>query len=260
MKSEIPPPYNSRLQKGGALLEDMRALVRGWSDEGAAKSNRSGKAHLQKATGARAHDTLIRVFLPRFVNGNPPGAWQIIRPIEDRDAEPEVLRPLYYWVTARNDCLLYDYVSIELRAIAASGERRIRQDDTRLWIKKQLKAVGQSVWSDSVTLRVARGLLAALRDFALLEGKNTKCIAAFHLPLQSFCWIAFSLHSLGFTGSALVNHPDWKLFLLLPSHVENLFLQAHQHGFLEYHSAGRLYRISFPASSHADYANVILAR
>lgn len=253
-------PYHSRLQKGGAALDDMRALVREWSDGRAASRGQDRHAALTKATRARAHDTLIRSFLPRFVAGDPPEAWRLIRPLEDADADLEILRPLYYWITARSDRLLYDYATLELRAIAKSGDRRIRQSETQSWIKKQLRSTGQPTWSDSVTLRVSRGLLAALRDFGLLEGQVIKRIASFHLPVPAFCWIAFTLHTLGFTGSALVNHSDWKLFLLSPMHVENLFFQGHQHGYLEYHAAGAVFRVSFPASTHDDYAHVILAR
>ncbi len=260
MTQERAITYHSRLQKGGALLDDMRALVRAWSAEPATAQASVPYFSLAKATRARAHDTLIRSFLPRFVTGNPPDAWRLVRPLEDAEADVEILRPIYYWLTARSDRLLYEYATHELFENNRVGERRIRSNETFSWIKNQLRAAGQTAWSDSVTLRVSRGLVAALRDFGLLEGRVIKTIASFHLPLPAFCWIAFTLHTLGFTGTALVNHPDWKLFLLSPMHVENLFFQAHQHGFLEYHAAGGVFRISFPASSHADYAHVILAR
>lgn len=253
------PTYHSRLQKGGAVMDDMRALVREWTPAKSASAGRAKKTSLAKATRARAHDTLIRCFLPRFVTGNPPDAWQLVRVLEDADADMDLLRPVYYWITARSDRLLYDYATDELGAISKSGDRRIRKEETVSWIKKQLHTSGQQEWSESVILRVGRGLLAAMRDFGLLEGQVIKRIASFHLPIPAFCWIAFSLHSLGFTGRALVNHPDWKLFLLSPMHVENLFLQAHQNGFLEYHAAGGVYRVNFPASTHADYVHVILA-
>ena len=260
MPVALEKTYHSRLQKGGALLDDMRALVRVWSDDRSVTDGNRRHAALTKATRARSHDTLIRSFLPRFVAGDPPGAWRLVRPLEDADGDLDILRPIYYWLTARSDRMLYDYVTDELCAIARSGDRRIRLAETLSWIKKRLRSSDHSIWSDSVTLRVGRGLLAALRDFGLLEGQVIKRLASFHLPLPAFCWIAFTLHTLGFTGTALANHPDWKLFLLSQMHVENLFLRAHQHGYLEYHAAGGIFRITFPASTHVDYANVILAR
>jgi len=71
--------YNSRLQKGGALLEDMRLLVRNWQSIGVNGQRDTVVAEnlLGKHTRARAVDTLRRAFLPRFVNGQPPQAWKI---------------------------------------------------------------------------------------------------------------------------------------------------------------------------------------
>ena len=69
---------------------------------------------LGKHTRARAADTLRYAFLPRFVNGHPPQAWKIVRALEDRHIPIEILRPVYYWITARTERLLYDFVCTEL--------------------------------------------------------------------------------------------------------------------------------------------------
>lgn len=97
--------YNSRLQKGGDLLEDMRLLVRNWQDGGinAQRDIIVAENLLGKHTRARAADTLRRAFLPRFVRGRPPQAWKILRRLEDRNLPVEIIRPVYYWITARNE-------------------------------------------------------------------------------------------------------------------------------------------------------------
>src|SRR5688572_388644 len=92
-------PYNTRMQKGGALLDDMRLLVRSWND-GDATDSVDVRTVLGKKTLARAKDTIVRAFVPRFLHGNPPDAWRIVRCLEDRDADLEILRPIYYWITA----------------------------------------------------------------------------------------------------------------------------------------------------------------
>lgn len=51
--------YTSRLQKGGALLEDMRVLLRNWSDEGTWNNQRDRIIReniLSKKTRSRAID------------------------------------------------------------------------------------------------------------------------------------------------------------------------------------------------------------
>jgi hypothetical protein len=73
---------------------------------------------LGKKTLARSKDTFLRTFAPRFLHGDPPDAWRLVRSLEDRNADPEILFPIYYWITARSDRLLYNYVTQELVHIA----------------------------------------------------------------------------------------------------------------------------------------------
>ena len=248
--------YNTRIQKGGALLEDMRMLVRSWDEIDGASNGTEIRRLLGKKTLARSRDTLIRAFTPRFIEGDPPNAWEIARLLEDRNVDPEILRPVYYWITARSDRLLYEFVTEELIHVARSGDGSVRIEETAAWISTHIKKVGQE-WSPIVTLKVGRGILAALRDFSILEGTSKKRIAPVHLPNETFCYTAFWLAKLGYGGESLVRHSDWGLFLLSPKNVERLMLEAHQQNLLGFHSAGRIYRVDFPADEPGDYVDVL---
>lgn len=253
--------YNSRLQKGGALLEDMRLLVRSWQD-GCEKKQADAvvvENLLGKRTRARARDTFRRAFLPRFVNGCPREAWKIVRELEDRNVPIEILRPIYYWITARNERLLHDFVCSELLRRSERQEQRITTNDVSAWLRAQLTARGKA-WSEAVTTKVARGMLASLRDFGILEGAVKKKIAPVYVPIESFTYIAFAIDREGSTGSGLVNHRDWALFLFSPPVVELMFLEADRHGLLRYHAAGKIVRIDFPTSTYKEMADAIAAR
>ena len=234
----------------------MRLLVRAWGR--GASAPRIGEAHrvLGKKTRARSRDIVKNAFGPRFLRGDPPEAWRLVRALENVNAPAEIVRPVYYWVTARSERLIYDFVVDELAALAASGHADVRADEAVAWVRARARAEGLS-WSPGVSRRVAQGLLAALRDFGILEGRAAKRIAPVHLPPASFAYLAFCLWRLGAAAGALVNHPDWRLFLLGPGHVEHLFLEAHQLGHLSFHCAGRVYRIEFPAATHEEYAHVL---
>ncbi|MBA2882816.1 hypothetical protein HNR65_003171 [Desulfosalsimonas propionicica] len=257
------PVYTSRLQKGGALIEDMRAIVRNWSDEQTAhhliqtliKDNILGKE-----TKTRSTDLYRRAFSHRFIKGDPPNAWQIIRPLEDNELAIEIIKPIYYWITARSDPLMYDFVTDEIYSRSKGYSLDVKIDETAQWIKSSLEQNHQQVWTETVTLKVARGLLAALRDFGILEGATKKKIAPIYLPLESFAYIAYALNSLGFHGGRLTNHKDWQLFLFSPTVAERMFLEAHQNGLLHYEAAGNIYRIEFPANSYKEMTDVITAR
>jgi hypothetical protein len=225
MNETVPssPRYHTRIQKGGALLDEMRLLARSWQGDMSADRAGATQSILGKKTRARSRDTFIRGFVPRFLHGDPPQAWRIVRCLEDRDTDPEILRPVYYWITARSDRLLYDYVTQELIYATRLGDGMVRIEETIGWIRRQLQRTHQD-WSPTVTVKVARGLLAALRDFRILEGARRKRLAPAHLPMKSFCYVAFCLYKLGASGEGLVNHTDWRLFLLTPTLVESLFL------------------------------------
>jgi hypothetical protein len=251
--------YTSRLQKGGALLDDMRVLIRSWDnteDRIPHGIRVVGDNVLGKATRARAKDVYRRTFVHRFVSGNPAKAWKLVRPLEDREVEFEVIRPIYYWVTARSDALLYDFVTERLFPMSLVVRPDVGVNDTRTWIEHRLEERGQR-WSETVGLRVARGLLAALRDFGILEGKIRKKVAPVYMPIAAFSYLAFILFSLGNSGATLVAHQDWRLFLLSPDAVERLFMEADQNHFLRFEAAGKIYRVEFPADTIEDMADVI---
>ena len=254
--------YNARLIKGGALLEDMRLLVRNWQSNGDKRRIDITLVDnlLGKHTRSRVRDIVFRVFLSRFVNGSPREAWSIIRELEDRNVSIEILRPVYYWITARNERLLYDFVCNELLFLNKRQEqKKITTDTVVAWLKPRLTACGK-IWSEAVTTRVARGILATLRDFGILEGAVKKRIAPVYIPVESFAYIAFAIWQEGRTGINLVNHDDWKLFLFHQETVESMFLEADRYGLLRYQAAGGIVRVDFSFNEFREMANAIATR
>ncbi len=110
------PRYNTRLLKAGALFNEMRILVRLWDEKKNSMplSALASQNLLGKPSRSRELDILKYAFLPRFVKGRPLQAWKIARALEDQEASLEILRPIYYWITARNEPLLYDFGCEEL--------------------------------------------------------------------------------------------------------------------------------------------------
>jgi len=239
----------------------MRLLVRHWQNTGTNRQQETVVAEnlLGKHTRARVTDTLRRAFLPRFVNGRPPQAWKMVRALEDRDLPIEALRPVYYWITARSERLLYDFVCTVLLHSSKTQTQSLKTEDVCVWIAAQL-AMCDKRWSQTVTTKVAQGVLAALRDFGILEGTVKKRIAPVYLPVESFAYIAFALYQEGTSGSHLIHHPDWLLFLFSPPVVEHMFLEADRHSLLRFQAAGKIVRIDFPAHSFEEMADVIAAR
>jgi hypothetical protein len=115
-------------------------------------------------------------------------------------------------------------------------------------------------WSEPTILRIAQGLLSALRDFGVLQGAVKKRIAPAYLPVAAFAYVVFYFKQHQPSGAKLVELPDWKLFFLPREGVERFLFEAHQHGLLEYHAAGSVTRLTFPANTLEEYAHVIAER
>ncbi len=255
--------YNSRPQKGGALIPEMRTLVRFWRDDmlpQALREKAERENILGKVSRSRMRDVLNRTFLPRYVHGNPPNAWQCLRTFEDRHAPLHVVRPLYYFYAARSEAIIGDFVRDHLYERFRAGLMTVYLDDV-LYFIGQAEADGRipEPWSESVRVKVARGLLAALRDFGILQGRVRKRIAPPYLDVIPFAHIAFLLAGERH-GSATLNHPDWRLFLVGRDAVERLFVEADRAGLLHYNAAGSIVRIDFPKEDLYGYSQFLAER
>jgi Putative inner membrane protein (DUF1819) len=256
-KAAVHWPYTTRLQKGGALLEETRALVRAWSDTPAEElRDKIVETNLlNKQTRARMADVYGRIFLPRFIQGPIPNAWKLVRPLEDADASLPMVRPVYYWISAKAEPMLSDFCREYILPRAAIVRAGIGTEEVVSWLHSK-----SCPWSLTVAKKVARGLLAALRDFGILEGRAKKRLGSFTLPVAAFAYLALCLRATGAVSHLLVRHPDWEIFLLRPADVEHFFLLAHQDRLLEYHAAGSTVSINFPTESLNEYAHVVAQR
>jgi bacteriophage exclusion system BrxA-like protein len=204
-----PARYTSRIQKGGALLEEMRQLVLLWKDA-PLHQNKAGVIRvnpLNRATRARVVDVLNRIFVPRFVEGPIRDSWKLLVPLEKLNASPAIVRPIYFWLTALAEPLMYDFCTEYLSSRRALGLLAINVNEAAAWV--QAKGCG---WSEVVTIKVTRALLAALRDFGLMEGKARKHLASPPLPLASFAYITFCLYQSGVAVREYVDPPRLEAF------------------------------------------------
>ena len=94
----------------------------------------------------------------------------------------------------------------------------------------------------------------------MLQGAVNKKIAPVYFPIESFAYVVFYLKQHQPSGAKLIELPTWKLFFLSREAVERFLFEAHQHNLLEYHVAGSVTRLTFPAETLEEYANVLSER
>lgn len=253
--------YSSKIIKAGALLGDTKMFLSVWDpeaskDENLARIRRENL--LGKSSRTRIAD-MLAIFRQRYLLDEHV-AHALVSMVRHA-VGPETADRILYFHAAKADRLLHDFVVENLYPAFLAGRFDINISDAetvlRTWVKEGRTAAH---WSDAVTRRVTQGLLATLRDFGILQGAVIKRLAPVNLTIEAFAYVAMYLRRECPSGERLVHHPDWRLFLLPSAAVERLFLEAHQRRLLEYHAAGSVVRITFPADSIEEYTHVVFQR
>ncbi|HEY7415367.1 MAG TPA: BrxA family protein [Ktedonobacteraceae bacterium] len=254
-------PYSSKIIRAGALLPDTKLLLAHWhlAVDVQANVRRIQQENLfGKASRSRVAE-ILAIFKQRYL-GNPQVLAALVTLVQ-ADMPATVLDPILYFLTVQADPLLRAAVTEVLAPLSGRGQPEIHVTDIEDWLRKQIaNGKTQGTWTVVTTNRAARSILATLRDFHLLQGQVKKQLASLYLPITSFAFIAFLLSRTQRSGDRLLHDQAWQVFFLSEQAVEHSFLEAHQEQLLEYHAAGRVIRISFPATTLEEYAHALTRR
>jgi hypothetical protein len=169
--------------------------------------------------------------------------------------------PIHFYAAACADPLIWDFVEEVVAERHARGLLEIGVGDALRFLETTpADRFPAGRWSESVRVRVAQGLLAALRDFGLLAGAVKKRLAPVYLPIETFAFLAFARRLSGVPAASALGDPFWRLFQLGEAGVERCFVEAHQRRLLGYHAAGSILRLDFPAADLVDYARALVER
>lgn len=256
-----PAPYSSKIIKAGALIGDTKTLLSHWDSTAPVAENidRIQRDNVfGKASRSRVED-ILAIFRQRYL-GEESVTNALVTLVRGKFAVAALDRILYFH-SARADQLLHDAVTEILVPMHQQGLVDINIQEFQRSLAKWV-AEGKTMghWSEPTITRIAQGLLSALRDFGVLQGAVNKKIAALFLPIEAFAYIVFYLKQHQPSGAKLLELPDWKLFFLTREGVERFLFEAHQRDLLEYHVAGSVTRLTFPANTLEEYANVLAQR
>lgn len=255
------PLYSTRINHVGALLPDTLTMLAHWNLDLDVAAN---LAHMQtenvfaKASRTRIPE-MLKTFRERYLE-DPEVVAALVTLTQD-GVPDTVLQPILFYLAAQSDPLLYDVTTEFLASLRMRGQATVRTEDVARWLEEQVAAGrAERAWSEVTIRRLAQGLLSTLRDFGVLQGKATKRIAPAYLPTPAFAFLARLLSQRWRSGDRLLQAPDWQLYFLSQTAVEHLFLEAHQERLLEYHAAGRVIRVDFPAPTLKEYAHALASR
>jgi hypothetical protein len=254
-------PYSSKIIKAGALVGDTKTLFSHW-DDGVLVEENINRFRLDnvfgKASRSRVED-ILAIFRQRYLTEQ--SVTKALATLVQKRFPTAALERLLYFHSARADRLIYDVVTEILVPLHARGLVDINvhafQRSLTKWVNEG-KTTGH--WSEPTITRISQGLLSALRDFGVLQGAVNKKIAPAYLPTEAFAYVVYYLKQHQPSGAKLIDLPDWKLFFLSREGVERFLFEAHQRSLLEYHVAGSVTRLTFPAQTLEEYASVLAQR
>jgi hypothetical protein len=243
------------------MLADTKTLLANWDTAVPTQVNLDRLRRenvLGKVSRSRVEDVLA-IFRQRFLREESVTKALVV--LARKRLPTVTLDRILYFHSARADPLLHDTVTEILLPLQSRGVTHINLPDIQRPLKAWVtsgKTTGE--WSNPTIIRITQGLASALRDFGVLQGAVKKRIAPPYLPVEAFGYLAFYLKQHQPSGMKLIELPDWKLFFLPREGVERFLLEAHQHRLLEYHAAGSVTRLTFPAETLEEYAHVIAQR
>lgn len=253
--------YSTRINHVGALLPDTKTMLAHWNldvDVSANLAYMQAENVFAKTSRTRIPE-MLETFRERYLE-DPDSVAALVTLAQEGVADT-VIYPILFYLAAQSDPLLYDATTGFLAALRTRGQTTVRTEDVARWLEEQVAAGrAERPWSEATIRRLAQGLLSTLRDFGVLRGKAIKQIAPVYLPLPAFAFLALLMSRELRSGDRLLHAPDWQLYFLSQPAVEHLFLEAHQERLLEYHAAGRVIRVEFPAPTLKEYAHALAQR
>lgn len=244
--------YTSNLQKGGALLEISTLFVSTWDDRRSCQDNLGAVVGVGATSPIRRADLSARILRPRFVDPGPHvvSALKVLL-----DADRRAFRDACYFEASRTEPLLADFAQGPLFEWYRAGRSAVTVDDAVHWLTEIAHRGSAPAWSDSVRMRVARALLATLRDFGVLEGATggpKKRIGHPYPSVAGFAYVCWRLHELGVTAASIERSPVWRRWLLDTADVGALLTDLAQHGVILLNRAGSVTRIEWQAATLAE--------
>jgi hypothetical protein len=152
---------------------------------------------------------------------------------------PEYLSLAYLYFALR-DRLVFDFVTRPVWDKWTQKITVLEQSDFLLFLEQQAELFpGIKKWRESTRHRLASANLAALRDFGILRGVRKKRLQRPSITAETVFHLLSILSAEGLEGRALIEAPDWHLFLWSEEDIAQALTNLAQKGWIRFEKAGR---------------------
>lgn len=252
--------YTTRLSTGLALHEEMKLILSIWKE--GMKNQDIIKSCLETGafsniTSTRLRNMLSGCFTPRFLENeiNAINSQLLIKSLSSSE-----LSFIFFIYTVRANYILRDFLKIVYWNRYASGYEFINVDEAKSFIEQGLQEGRmKKSWSESTIKKNSSYLISCLIDYGFLEVENRteRKLTPPRLADNVAVYLAYELHFSGLGDNAVINHPDWQLFGLMPEDVrgELKALAVNRHWIIQ--AAGEVVQISWAYKNMEEVIDVI---
>lgn len=232
--------YSGRNTARGALLDEsillLKAIQEGKTLEEVKRKLLQGQ--LLSDLSYESRIKIWRLFDQRYAKALPQWALQdLIKTSKDKSSE---IVSLLYINYALSDRITFDFVKEVIWPRWQSGQVAVSTDDVLRFLK-QASAEHKEIltWKESSRTKIARNVLASLRDFRLLIGARNKKIQKPLLPNKTALHLLRLLLESGIENSRILSADEWKLFLLNKDDVTRILTTLAQERLIRFEKTGR---------------------
>lgn len=246
--------FTTRIIKGGALLAETRRLIEVWNEEVSPQDNleRIRTENLLSLPSRKRTEEALTILRQRFIDPDH----DLVPTLRLLATHGSSFKEACYFEASRNDDLLAFTSETVLFDWMDRGRGTLTTEQLERALLDQTPDPALKKWGDQTRRRVVRGLLSALRDFGILEGRAVKQIAFPHLTLPGFAYAAGRLRQMGSVD--LPSSATWHRWLLPDTGVRALFLEGDRVGVFRFLEAGSVTRIDWTHDQLEDTVRATL--
>lgn len=239
----------------GLLIDETYRIFAGWDLTQTRRENLD-RVRAENPIGAPTTTWLrdvAKVINRRFA---PDGRDRALVVLAQQNCPLDTWRPIFLWHVTRDEFLLRDFLTHWLFRAFEEGTFSIQTRDLHAYLiaLPSRGATTEHAWSENTIGRVASALLKSATELGLLQGRQRRTFAGYHLPDAAFLYLLHAMSAETPNARRLIESPDWRLFLMRPSDVEREILRLHQYRRLHYEAAGSLAQLTLPAANALAYA------
>jgi hypothetical protein len=227
---------------GGALLPELFEVCNALSDDVGLDllRDQAERSQILRKPTFVSRKRIWRLLRNRYLE--PGGDWclQTLRNAARSGLGSPEFTSLAYLDFALRDRLTFDFITGWIWSRWNEHRTNVAQGDYLMFLDQEAQELPEvKKWTEGTRKKLARNALSALRDFGLLKGSRTKQIQRPAIAHETVFHLLCILLAEGLEGRAILEAPDWRLFLWSVDDVSHYLGQLAQRRWVRFERAGR---------------------